>query len=235
MENYVRINKFIAANGIISRRKVDEYIEQGRITVNGITVRERGFKVNPNKDKISVDGEIIKTNVRKIYIILNKPPKVISAVTDNKNRKTVVDLVKIKERIFPIGRLDYDTTGLILLTNDGELANRLMHPKYEVDKIYLAHLSKPLEEKHRKKIADGIFIDRKKTEPAKISFVNKYDNKRIYVSIHEGRNRQVKKMFEEFGYKIKKLHRTKYGNLKLGNLKEGVCRKLSKEEVAQFN
>ena len=235
MENYVRINKFVASNGIISRRKVDEYIEQGRIMVNGITVRERGFKVNPNKDKISVDGEIIKTNVRKIYIVLNKPPKVISAVTDNKNRKTVVDLVKIKERIFPIGRLDYDTTGLILLTNDGELANKLMHPKYEVEKIYLAHLSKPLEEKHRKKIADGIFIDRKKTEPAKISFVNKYDNKRIYVSIHEGRNRQVKKMFEEFGYKIKKLHRTKYGNLKLGNLKEGVWRKLSKEEVAQFN
>ena len=235
MENYVRINKFIAANGIISRRKVDEYIEQGRITVNGITVRERGFKVNPSKDKVSVDGEIIKTNVSKIYIVLNKPPKVISAVTDNKNRKTVVDLVKTKERIFPIGRLDYDTTGLILLTNDGELANKLMHPKYEVEKIYLAHLSKPLEEKHRKKIADGIFIDRKKTEPAKISFVNKYDNKRIYVSIHEGRNRQVKKMFEEFGYKIKKLHRMKYGNLKLGNLKEGGWRKLTKEEVAQFN
>ena len=235
MENYVRINKFIASNGIISRRKVDEYIEQGRITVNGITVRERGFKVNPIKDKIGVDGEIIKTNVRKIYIVLNKPPKVISAVTDNKNRKTVVDLVKIKERIFPIGRLDYDTTGLILLTNDGELANKLMHPKYEVDKIYLVHLSKPLNEKHREKISDGIFIDRKKTEPAKISFVNKYDNKKIYVSIHEGRNRQVKKMFEEFGYKIKKLHRTKYGNLKLGNLKEGGWRNLSKEEVAQFN
>jgi len=235
MENYVRINKFVAANGIISRRKVDEYIEQGRITVNGITVRERGFKVDPDKDKISVDGEVLKTNVRKIYVVLNKPPKVISAVTDDKHRKTVVDLIKIKERIFPIGRLDYDTTGLILLTNDGELANRLMHPKYKVDKIYLVHLSKPLEEKHRKKIADGIFIDRKKTEPAKISFANKYDTKRIYVTIHEGRNRQVKKMFEEFGYKIKKLHRTKYGNLKLGNLKEGGWRKLSKEEVAQFN
>jgi len=235
MENYVRINKFVAANGIISRRKVDEYIEQGRITVNGITVRERGYKVNPHKDKVSVDGEIIKTNSRKIYIVLNKPPKVISAVTDNKNRRTVVDIVKMKERIFPIGRLDYDTTGLILLTNDGELANKLMHPKYEIDKIYLAHLSKPLAEKHRKKIADGIFIDRKKTEPAKISFVNKFDNKKIFVSIHEGRNRQVKKMFEEFGYKIKKLHRMKYGNLKLGNLKEGGWRKLTKEEIAQFN
>lgn len=231
MENYVRINKFIATNGIISRRKVDEYIEQGRVTVNGITIRKQGFKVDPDKDKVSVDGEIIKTNARKVYILLNKPQKVISAVSDDKNRKTVVDLVKTKERIFPIGRLDYDTTGLILLTNDGELANRLMHPKYKVDKTYLVHLSKPLEEKHRKKITNGVFIDNKKTEPAKIKLINKDDHSKILTSIHEGRNRQVKRMFEKFGYKVRKLHRTKYGKLKLGNLKEGKWRKLSNKEV----
>lgn len=232
MEDYVRINKFVATYGMLARRKVDEYILQGRITVNGITITEPGYKINPQEDRVSVDGELIKVEKGKVYILLNKPPKVISAVTDDKKRKTVVDIVKVKERIFPIGRLDYDTTGLIILTNDGEFANKLMHPRYKVDKTYLVHLSKPLQEKHRKKLAEGIFIDRKKTEPAKIVFLNKDDYKRLFISIHEGRNRQVKNMFERFGYKIRKLHRTKYGNLKLGNLAEGEWRKLSEKEVA---
>ena len=232
MEDYVRINKFVAAYGKLARRKVDEYILQGRITVNGITIREPGYKINPGKDSVSVDGESIKVESKKIYIVLNKPPKVISAVTDDKKRKTVIDLVKVKDRIFPIGRLDYDTTGLIILTNDGELANKLMHPRYKVDKTYLVHLSKPLQEKHKKKLAEGIFIDRKKTEPAKIVFLNKDDYKRLFISIHEGRNRQVRSMFESFGYKIRKLHRTKYGNLKLGNLGEGEWRKLSGKEIS---
>jgi len=217
---------------MLARRKVDEYILQGRITVNGITIREPGYKLNPGKDRVSVDGEPIKVEQKKVYILLNKPPKVISAVTDDKKRKTVVDLVKVKDRIFPIGRLDYDTTGLIILTNDGELANKLMHPRFKVDKTYLVHLSKPLQEKHRKKLTEGIIIDRKKTEPAKIIFVNKDNYKRLYISIHEGRNRQVRNMFENFGYKIRKLHRTKYGKLKLGNLAEGDWQMLSEKEIA---
>ena len=231
MEDYIRINKFVATNGTLARRKVDEYILQGRITVNGITIREPGYKINPGKDSVSVDGEPIKVEKKNIYIVLNKPPKIISAVTDDKKRKTVVDIVKVKERIFPIGRLDYDTTGLIILTNDGEFANKLMHPRYKVDKTYFVELSKPLQEKHKKKLAEGVYIDRKKTEPAKITFVNKDDFKRLYISIHEGRNRQVKNMFERFGYKIRKLHRTKYGNLKLGNLAEGDWRMLSGKEI----
>jgi pseudouridine synthase len=232
VDSYIRINKYIASCGALARRKVDEYIMQGRITINGITVREPGFKVNPEKDSVSIDGEPIKIEKNKIYVVLNKPSKVISAVTDDKKRKTVIDIVKVKERIFPIGRLDYDTTGLIILTNDGELANKLMHPKYEVEKTYLVHLSKPLNEKHRKILMDGVYIDRKKTEPAKIRFVNRNDYKRLHLSIHEGRNRQVKKMFEAFGYKIRKLRRTKYGNLKLGSLSEGEWRKLSEKEIA---
>ena len=132
--SYERINKFIASHGKIARRTVDEFILQGRISVNGITITETGTKINPFKDKVYVDGELIKTDNKKVYIILNKPEGVISSVSDEKRRKTVVDIIRTKERIFPIGRLDYNTTGILILTNDGELANKLMHPKFKLKK-----------------------------------------------------------------------------------------------------
>lgn len=232
MENeLVRINKFIAMHSDIARRTVDEYIQQGRVTINGISITQPGFKINPEKDKISVDGIPIKVSTRKVYIILNKPENVISSVNDDKKRKTVIDLVKVKERIFPIGRLDYDTTGLILLTNDGDFANKLMHPKYEVEKTYLVKISRPLEEKHRIKLMNGIKIDGRKTRPCKISFPKRNDFSLVNISISEGRNRQVRKMFEHYGYFVRSLHRSGYGQLTLVGLKSGEWRYLSGKEI----
>ncbi|HMQ67701.1 MAG TPA: pseudouridine synthase [Ignavibacteria bacterium] len=235
MENSVRLNKFIASNGYSSRRKIDELIEQGRVTVNKNTVVELGFRIDPSKDKVAVDGEYIRTSVKKIYIMLNKPKGVVTTVSDDKHRTTVIDLVKIKDKIFPVGRLDYNTTGLLLLTNDGELANKLMHPKSEIYKTYFVKLSKPLEEKHRLKLTGGIPLEDKKTAPCLIRYPKKNNNYQdLYISIYEGRNRQVRKMFEFYGYFVRELERTEYAGLKLGDLKEGQWKKLDVEQVRRL-
>lgn len=230
----VRINKFIAMHSDIARRTVDEYILQGRITINGISIFEPGYKINPGKDKVSVDGVPVKVSTKKIYIILYKPEGVISSVSDEKHRKTVVDLINIKDRIFPIGRLDYDTTGLLLLTNDGDFANKLMHPKFNVDKTYIVQISRPLEEKHKIKLENGIRIEGRKTSPAKISFPKRNDFTSVSITIHEGRNRQVRNMFEHYGYFVRKLHRSTYGKLDLKGMKPGGWRFLSAVEVASL-
>lgn len=236
MDNLVRLNKFIASNGYSSRRKVDELIEQGRVTVNKNTVVELGFKIDPSRDKVAVDGEYIRTSVKKIYIMLNKPQGVITTVSDDKHRTTVIDLIKMKEKIFPVGRLDYNTTGLLLLTNDGELANKLMHPKSEIYKTYFVKLSKPLEEKHRLKLTGGINLEDKKTAPCVIRYPKKNNNYQdLYISIYEGRNRQVRKMFEFYGYFVRDLKRTEYAGLKLGDLKEGQWEKLDAEQVKRLH
>jgi pseudouridine synthase len=226
-----RINKFIASYGKISRRTVDEYILQGRITVNGITITEPGFRINPEKDKVCVDSELIKTDKRKLYILLYKPQGVISSVSDEKRRKTVVDIIKTKSRIFPVGRLDYNTTGLLILTNDGEFANKLMHPKYKVAKTYIVKLSKLLEEKHKIKLMNGIVLDGRKTSPCKISFPKRHDFSTVSITIHEGRNHQVKDMFEFYGYFVRDLHRSEYAGLNLRGLKLGEWRNLTDNEI----
>ena len=236
MENLVRLNKFIASNGVSSRRKVDELIEQGRVTVNGNTISELGFKIDPDNDKVQLDGENIRTSVKKIYIVLNKPKGVITSVSDDKKRTTVIDLINLKEKIFPVGRLDYNTTGLLLLTNDGELANKLMHPKSEIYKTYFVKLSKPLEEKHRLKLTEGIKLEGKDTAPSKIRYPKKHNNYQdLYISIYEGRNRQVRNMFEHYGYFVRELERTEYAGLKLDDLREGQWRKLTPEEITKIN
>lgn len=231
----VRINKFIAMHSDIARRTVDDYILQGRVTINGISISEPGFKVNPAKDKVSVDGVPVKVSTKKIYIILNKPEGVISSVSDEKHRKTVVDLINIRDRIFPVGRLDYDTTGLLLLTNDGDFANKLMHPKFRVNKTYIVSISRPLEEKHKIKLESGIRIEGRKTSPAKISFPKRNDFTTVSITIHEGRNRQVRNMFEHYGYFVRKLHRSTYGKLDLSGLKPGGWRYLTAVEVKSLS
>jgi len=229
-----RINKYISASGILSRRKADEFILQGRITVNNITVTEPGFKIDTEKDNVSIDGEAIKPPGKKVYILLNKPINTISSVSDDKKRTTVVDLINIPERIFPVGRLDYDTSGLMVLTNDGEFANQLMHPRYKIFKTYLVDISRPLEERHKIKFSEGVVIDGRKTEPCKIKFSHPKNKQSISISIREGRNRQIRKMLEKFGYFIRGLHRIEYGNLKLDNLKPGKWRYLTAKEIADF-
>lgn len=235
MENeLVRVNKFIAAHSNLARRTVDEYILQGRITINGISIKQPGFKINPLKDKLSVDGEPIKISSKKIYILLNKPENVISSVSDDKYRKTVIDLVNVKERVFPVGRLDFETTGLLLLTNDGDFANQLMHPKFKIEKTYQVKISRPLEDRHKLKLINGIKIEGRKTSPCKISFPKKNDLTFVSITIHEGRNRQVRKMFEHYGYFVRELHRSGYGDLTVEGLKPGQWRYLNGKEVSSL-
>jgi 23S rRNA pseudouridine2605 synthase len=233
-DNSIRLNKYISSLGITSRRKADELIKQGRVTVNNKTIIDLAVKIDPENDNVKVDGESIKRDVKKIYILLYKPTGIITSVSDEKKRETVIDLINIKEKVFPVGRLDYNTRGLLLITNDGELAAKLMHPRSEVDKTYLVKLSKPLEQKHREILSKGIRIDNKRTSPAKISFPKRNDYSTLKITIHEGRNRQVRKMFEKFGYFVRELERTEYAGLKLGNMKEGEWRKLTEKEVERL-
>ncbi len=230
-----RLNKYIASNGILSRRKIDDLITQGRVDVNGVTIMELGYKINAAKDKVDVDGQRIKPVTKKIYIMLNKPDSVITSLSDEKRRRTVMDLVKINDKIFPVGRLDYHTTGLLLLTNDGEFANKLMSPKSKIYKTYVVKLSKPLEEKHRLKLTGGVRLEKVKTLPAKIDFITEKDYSNLKISISEGKNRQVRKMFEHYGYFVRALHRSAYAGLKLEKMKFGEWRHLTKDEVEILN
>lgn len=243
--NLVRLNKFIANSGFTARRKADELIEEGRITVNSEVVVSLGTKINPDKDTVKVDGELIRPPSEKkgklIYVLLNKPAGYVTTTSDEKNRPAVLDLVKVHQRIYPIGRLDYDTEGLLLLTNDGELANKLMHPKYGVYKTYAVKINKPIDEKSLKRLREGIRIKSNKspersrrTSEAKVNIVPKTEGRQLRISIHEGRNRQVRKMLEAVGCYVRKLRRIEYANLNLKGLREGEWRYLSGEEIKKL-
>lgn len=228
----MRINKFLSSIGIASRRAIDKYIEEGRITVNGI-IASTGIDVTED-DEIYVDNKKIETKKieEKVYFMLNKPLEVLSASSDDRGRKTVIDLIKTDKRIFPIGRLDYMTSGLILLTNDGELFNRLVHPKSEIYKKYYIKVFGEVKKDEIEELKKGILLEDGKTLPAKVSGI-KYDKNKtsMYISIREGRNRQIRRMIEKFGYKVLMLRREKIGELSLGDLKEGKYRELTKEEI----
>jgi len=227
-----RINKYLSNLGIASRRDIDEYILKGRIKINGVTVITPGVQVSPT-DTIELDGKTISVNrPQDIYIILNKPKGFITTADDEYNRNNVLDLIKIKERIYPIGRLDKDTTGLLLLTNDGEMANRLMHPRYHVEKVYRALLDIPLTEADRRTLTKGIMLepDMPPTQPCEIHFYTSAKN-RVEISIHEGRNRQIRRMFEALGYQVIALERREYAGLMLEGLDSGKWRRLTSAEV----
>ena len=243
--NLVRLNKFIAGSGFTARRKADELIGEGRVTVNSEVVVSLGTKINPDEDTVRVDGELIKPQSEKkgklIYILLNKPAGYVTTTSDEKNRPTVLDLVKIKHRIYPVGRLDYDTEGLLLLTNDGELANKLMHPRYGVYKTYIVKINKPIDEKSLKRLREGVRIDKGRgasalvrTSETRVNVVPKTEGRQIRISIHEGRNRQVRKMLEAVGCYVRKLKRIEYANLNLKGLREGEWRYLSGEEIKKL-
>ncbi len=228
----MRINKFLSSLGIASRRAIDKYIEEGRIKVNGV-IASTGIDVTED-DEIYIDNKKIETKriEEKVYFILNKPLEVLSASSDDRGRKTVVDLIKTDKRIFPIGRLDYMTSGLILLTNDGELFNRLVHPKSEIYKKYYIKVFGEVKKEEIEELKKGVLLEDGKTLPAKVSGI-KYDKNKtsMYISIREGRNRQIRRMIEKFGYKVLMLRREKIGELSLGDLKEGKYRELTKEEI----
>ena len=228
----MRINKFLSSLGIASRRAIDKYIEEGRIKVNGV-ITSTGIDVTED-DEIYIDNKKMETKriEEKVYFMLNKPLEVLSASSDDRGRKTVVDLIKTDKRIFPIGRLDYMTSGLILLTNDGELFNRLVHPKSEIYKKYYIKVFGEVKKEEIEELKKGVLLEDGKTLPAKVSGI-KYDKNKtsMYISIREGRNRQIRRMIEKFGYKVLMLRREKIGELSLGDLKEGKYRELTKEEI----
>lgn len=230
-----RLQKVIASSGICSRRKAEELIKNGNVKVDGKVVKEMGLKVN-SKNKVEVNGITIEQE-EKEYYILNKPRGVISSASDEKKRKTVVDLIETDKRIYPVGRLDYDTTGLLLLTNDGEFANNLMHPKNEIDKVYVAKVKGIAKAEHVIPMQNGVIIDGKKTAKARVK-VRKTDFKTntsmVEVVIHEGHNHQVKKMFESVGLEVLKLKRERVAFLTLKGLTSGEYRKLNAKEIKQL-
>ena len=227
-----RLQKVIANCGYCSRRKAEELITLGKVSVNGQIITEMGYKVS-NKDDIVVEGKHI-TNCEKSYYLLYKPEKTISSTKDEHGRKTIVDIIDCKDKIYPVGRLDYDTTGIILLTNDGELTDILAHPRNNVPKTYVAKINTILTKEEILRIKKGIMVDDRLTKPEyfKVRKVNK-DNKvsTVELTITEGRNHIVKNIFKELGYKVLKLKRTSYGFLILEGLKKGEYRELSIKEV----
>lgn len=231
-----RLQKVIARSGIASRRKSEELITDGRVKVNGKVVTELGTKVS-TKDKVEVN-EILIVREEPVYYLLYKPRGVISSVADDKGRKVVTDFFPhLKERIYPVGRLDYDTSGLLILTNDGEFANLLMHPRGEIEKVYVAKIKGIPSRENLKKLEKGIMLDDGKTAPAKVKMLSLDKKKQtaiIEIAIHEGRNRQVRRMFEAIDNEILKLKRERYGTLSLSGLNAGEARELTPHEVKQL-
>ena len=224
-----RINKFIADSGITSRRKAEDLILQGRVSVNNSVIENLSFRINPESDQVFIDGERIRIK-RNVYYLLNKPRAVISTTLDERNRDTVVDLINTKEKIYPVGRLDYNTTGILLLTNDGEFSNLLTHPKNKVPKKYEVRLERELDDRDKLKLLKGVMIDRRKGRFLNISQLNPTEKRFIEVECVEGRNHFVKKMFEALGYNVKKLNRSFFAGLK-PDIPVGKYRTLTKKEV----
>lgn len=230
-----RLQKIIAQSGYTSRRKAEELITKGKVSVNGKVVRELGTKVKPS-DEILVEGNII-SNEPKEYYLLNKPRETISSASDDLGRKTIVDIIETNARIFPVGRLDYDTTGLILLTNDGDLTNILTHPNSRVPKTYLAKLDKVITMEHFFSIKNGLEIEGRKVGVSHIK-IKKKDEKKgtcfVELTITEGRNHIIKKLFAKLGYGVTKLTRTHYAFLDLSSLLSGEYRTLTKREIVEL-
>lgn len=232
-----RLQKVIAHAGITSRRKAEELIVAGRVSVNGQIVKELGVQVSA-KDRVEVDGVPIEQE-SPVYYMLYKPRGVISAVTDDKKRKVVLDFfTDVPERLYPIGRLDYDTSGLLLLTNDGDLSQKLMHPKHEVDKVYVAKVKGIADKKQLLPLSRGIRIEGKKTAPARFEILSTdaaTQTSIVQLTIHEGRNHQVKNMLKAVGLPVQKLKREMYGSLTLAGLRPGEYRELTKKEVNELS
>ncbi len=232
-DNTIRLNKFLSNAGICSRREADTLIATGVVEINGKVVTELGTKVNPD-DTVKYDGSVIKAE-KKVYILMNKPKDFVTTLDDPEGRKTVIDLIKnkIPQRVYPVGRLDRNTTGLLLLTNDGELTKKLSHPKYNKKKIYHVVFDSKVNKEHLEEIAAGIELD---DGFIKVDAINYVDNKKneIGIELHSGRNRIVRRIFEKYGYNIKRLDRVYFAGLTKLNLPRGKWRFLTDREITML-
>src|SRR6185369_17029236 len=231
-----RLQKIISAAGIASRRASEELILNGQVAVNGVVVTELGTKADPANDHITVNGKPLQVSEQRLYILLNKPAGYMTTLDDPEGRPLVIDLLKdINERVYPVGRLDYNTEGLLLLTNDGDWANRLMHPRHEIEKEYHVRVRGKVHKSQLGQLAGGVEIDGRKTAPARVSLIKEGEqNDWLSISIHEGRNRQIRRMCEAVSLAVVRLKRVRYGNLVLGDLKPGEYRNLSPAEVNEL-
>ncbi len=227
-----RLNKYVANAGICSRRKADELIKKGLVQVNDVVVREMGYRVQPG-EVVKYNGKVIEPENTRVYILMNKPKNTITTLDDERGRTTVMKIVEnaCDQRIFPVGRLDRNTTGLLLMTNDGDLAQKLTHPKYGVKKIYHVKLDKPLLKKHLTEIATGLTLEDGPVQVDKVDYLQDREKDEIGIEIHIGKNRIVRRIFEHFGYEVKKLDRVYYGGLTKKNITRGFYRFLTEQEV----
>jgi len=233
----VRLQKYMASCGLASRRKCEEYILQGKVKVNGKTATELGTKVIPNKDKVEFEGKEIKSEEKNIYILLNKPIGYVTTSKDQFGRDSVLDLVKIKERVVPVGRLDMYTSGALILTNDGDFVYKVTHPKHEITKTYTVTLKGIITKEEVEKIKKGVDIGDYITKPAKVKILKTDTEKnisRLEIIIHEGKNRQVRRMCEAVGRKVLALHRTKIGEISVKEIPLGKWRKLEQKEIKKL-
>ena len=228
----MRLNKFLSNSGVASRRKSDELISQGKVFVNGKVVTELGLQINEKKDKVMVEGKQIKLPSSFVYIKLNKPKGYACTAHDEKGRKTIYELIDTDERLFSIGRLDYDTEGLILLTNDGDFANKVAHPKYAIEKEYRVTVEGQIKESELGVLRKGVVVDGERMPSAKVEFLSEDDKfTKLSVVIDEGQNRQIRRMFEAIGKSIRLLKRVRIGQVRLGGLKRGDYRDLTEDEL----
>lgn len=228
----MRINKFLSNSGLASRRKCDQLIEEGKVFVNGKQVTELGSQINEKKDKVTVEGKTITLPSSFVYIKLNKPKGYACTAQDEKGRKTIYDLIDSEERLFSIGRLDYDTEGLILLTNDGDFANKVAHPKFNIDKEYRVTVEGEIKESEMAVMRKGVVVDGQRMPSAIVNFIS-YENgyTKLSVIIDEGQNRQIRRMFEAIGKTIKLLKRVRIGQVRLGGLRRGDYKDLTEVEL----
>lgn len=229
-----RLQKYLAECGIASRRKCEEYIIQGKVQVNGKTITELGVKVNPEKDKITFEGKNVKQEERKVYILLNKPIGYVTTSDEQFGRDKVLDLVKVRERVVPVGRLDMYTSGALILTNDGDFVYKVTHPKHEIRKTYTVTVKGIIKNEEVEQLRKGVKIDDYTTRPAKVKILKTDEGKdisRLEITIHEGKNRQVRRMCESVGRRVIALHRSKIGNIGVKDIELGKWRYLKDFEV----
>ncbi len=228
----IRLNKVLADAGVASRRGADEMITAGKVQVNGVVVRELGVRVG-SEDKVVVDGKPIRRKERLRYILLNKPKDTITTTRDEKGRRTVMELVDVPERLYPVGRLDRETTGVLLLTNDGDLAYRMTHPRYEVEREYRVLLDRPITLDDAQRISEGVDIGHgEKSQPCELLLEE--DRKNLVIILREGKNREVRRIFKAFDYEVQRLHRLSYGGLTVSGMKRGEWRELNRREVREL-